>query len=316
LRLPELRLVLGQHRVDALEEGAVLRVRGHGGGPNDPLRHVGKSFSSSPVHSSPASARVSIAHAHASDAAFRDPTVRTRGPDAPWDDPAMPIVCVHGVPDTPALWNPLRARLGDREVITPALPGFGVDAPAGFGGTRDAYAEWLVATIEAIGAPVDLEGLAHDPAQQAASQYMNWLRAPGSEQALAADGFRVAERLMLGMGENPGWFDADARARYHACWSRGLRGGVNYYRASRVHPPTDTDAGAAGLALDPAAFRVPVPVRVLWGEQDRAMLPTLLDPLDRFVDDLVVTRVADASHWIVHEQPERVNRWIAESLYN
>lgn len=112
------------------------------------------------MHSSPASARFSIAHAHASDAAFRDPTVRTRGPDAPWDDPAMPIVCVHGVPDTPALWNPLRARLGDREVITPALPGFGVDAPAGFGGTRDAYAEWLVATIEAIGAPVDLVG--HD----------------------------------------------------------------------------------------------------------------------------------------------------------
>ncbi len=160
------------------------------------------------------------------------------------------------------------------------------------------------------------EGLARDPAQQAASQYMNWLRAPGSEQALAADGFRVAEKLMLGMGDSPGWFDADVRARYHACWSRGLRGGVNYYRASRVHPPTDTEAGAAGLALDAAAFRVPVPVRVLWGEQDRAMLPTLLDPLDRFVDDLVVTRVADASHWIVHEQPERVNRWIAESLDN
>ena len=160
------------------------------------------------------------------------------------------------------------------------------------------------------------EGLARDPAQQTASQYMNWLRAPGSEHALAADDFRVAERLMLGMGENPGWFDADVRARYHACWSRGLRGGVNYYRASRVHPPTDTEAGAAGLSLDAASFCVPVPVRVLWGERDRAMLPTLLDPLDRFVDDLVITRVADASHWIVHEQPERVNRWIAESLDN
>lgn len=160
------------------------------------------------------------------------------------------------------------------------------------------------------------EGLAHDPAQQAASQYMNWLRAPGSEQALANDDFREAERLMLGMGEDRRWFDADTRARYHACWSRGLRGGINYYRASRVHPPTATEAGAAGLALDAAAFRVPVPVRVLWGEQDKAMLPALLDPLDRFVDDLTITRVPDASHWIVHEQPERVNRWIAESLDN
>ncbi len=158
------------------------------------------------------------------------------------------------------------------------------------------------------------EGLAHDPAQQAASRYMNWLRAEGSEDALAKDGFRVMEKLMLGMGTNPGWFDADTRARYHACWSRGLRGGINYYRASRVHPPTASEPGAAGLVLDPQQFRVSVPVRVLWGELDRALLPALLDPLDRFVDDLKITRVPDASHWIVHEQPERVNRWILESL--
>jgi pimeloyl-ACP methyl ester carboxylesterase len=160
------------------------------------------------------------------------------------------------------------------------------------------------------------EGLAHDPVQQAASSYMNWLRAEGSEDALAKDDFRVAERLMLGMGENPGWFDAATRARYHACWLRGLRGGVNYYRASRIHPPTDSEPGAAGITLDPADFRVPVPVRVLWGEQDRAMLPALLDSLDRFVDDLRITRIPDASHWIVHEQPERVNHWIADSLTN
>ncbi len=160
------------------------------------------------------------------------------------------------------------------------------------------------------------EGLARDPAQQTASRYMNWLRADGSEDALAKEDFRVVERLMLGMGENPGWFDAATRARYHACWSLGLRGGVNYYRASRIHPPTEGEPGATAVVLDPADFRVNVPVRVLWGEQDKAMLPSLLDPLHRFVDDLQITRVPDASHWIVHEQAERVNRWIADSLNN
>ena len=40
-------------------------------------------------------------------------------------------------------------RLGDAPVVTPALPGFGVDAPAGFTGTRDAYTAWLIAEIEA-----------------------------------------------------------------------------------------------------------------------------------------------------------------------
>ncbi len=158
------------------------------------------------------------------------------------------------------------------------------------------------------------EGLAHDPKQQEASQYMNWLRADGSEQALARDDFSVMEKFMLGMGSSPAWFDAATRATYHASWRRGLRGGVNYYRASPIHPPTATEAGAAGLALDPDKFRVQVPVRVLWGEQDKAMLATLVDGLDRFVADLNVTRVPDASHWIVHEQPALVNDWLAQCL--
>lgn len=160
------------------------------------------------------------------------------------------------------------------------------------------------------------EGLARDPAQQAASQYMNWLRAEGSEQALAKDDFRVVEKLMLGMGSNNAWFDDATRARYHDCWSRGLRGGVNYYRASLVHPPTPTESGASGVSLDPAKFHVRVPVRVLWGEQDQAMLTSLLDPLDKLVDDLQIERVPDASHWIVHEQAARVNDWIARSLHS
>ena len=158
------------------------------------------------------------------------------------------------------------------------------------------------------------EALAQDPAQQAASAYMTRLRAEGSEDALAAGDFQPLEQLMLGMGVSPDWFDDETRRRYHQCWSRGLRGGINYYRASRVHPPTGSEPGAAGLVLDASQFRVACPVRVLWGEQDRAMLPSLLSSLNRFVDDLKVTRVPDASHWIVHEQTERVNRWIAESL--
>ena len=157
-------------------------------------------------------------------------------------------------------------------------------------------------------------GLARDPAQQQASAYMNWLRAEGSEIALAKDDFGVMEKFMLGMGSNPSWFDADTRALYHEAWSRGLRGGVNYYRASPLHPPTDTELGAAGVQLDPEKFRVQLPVRVLWGEQDQAMLSTLIDDLDRFVDDLAIERVADAGHWIVHEKAERVNQWLERQL--
>jgi pimeloyl-ACP methyl ester carboxylesterase len=154
------------------------------------------------------------------------------------------------------------------------------------------------------------QGLVHDPAQQAASAYMNWLRASGSEQALAKDNFRVMEQFMLGMGEQPEWFDAAIRERYHACWSRGLTGGVNYYRASPLHPPTEKEPGASRLELDPENFRVHVPTRILWGEKDKALLPSLLNGLDDLVDDVRIERLPDASHWVVHEYPTLVNQWL------
>jgi pimeloyl-ACP methyl ester carboxylesterase len=122
------------------------------------------------------------------------------------------------------------------------------------------------------------------------------------------------EKFMLGMGENPGWFDEATRTRYHACWGRGLRGGVNYYRASPLHPPTDSEPGPTALALDAAKFQIRVPVRVLWGELDKALLPALIEGLDRFMNDVAVTRVPDASHWIVHEKPALVNQWLAQCL--
>ncbi|NEX59712.1 alpha/beta fold hydrolase [Noviherbaspirillum galbum] len=154
-----------------------------------------------------------------------------------------------------------------------------------------------------------MKALAEDPAQRKASDYMNWLRAEGSEEALAKDDFALLERLLNGMGQSPTpWFDQKTRARYHECWARGLRGGVNYYRASPLHPPTDDHPGPLKLQLDPEDFRIKVPVRVIWGESDIALPVSLSHGLDAFIDDLRIERIPEGSHWIVHEQPERVNR--------
>lgn len=154
-----------------------------------------------------------------------------------------------------------------------------------------------------------MQALATDPAQRSASEYMNWLRAEGSEAALAKDGFARLEGLLNGMGQSPTpWFTPEVRARYHECWSRGLTGGVNYYRASPLHPPTGEHPGPLKLQLDPAGFRIEVPTRVIWGENDIALPKTLLDGLDGLIDDLRIERIPEGSHWIIHEQPERVNR--------
>lgn len=149
--------------------------------------------------------------------------------------------------------------------------------------------------------------LAADPAQIAASQYMNWLRRPGSELRLAENGFARLEGFFLKLG-GEAWFRAAEREAYHAAWSRpgALAGGVNWYRASPLHPSTEAEPGAAALSLDPEAFVVRVPTLVIWGDGDTALLPVLLDGLDALVPDLRIVRLPDATHWLVHEQPDRI----------
>jgi pimeloyl-ACP methyl ester carboxylesterase len=174
----------------------------------------------------------------------------------------------------------------------------------------------LLSKLVIINAPhpyLFMKALAQDPAQQAASAYMNWLRSEGSEQALAKDGFARMEGILTGMGKSPApWFAGATRDKYLACWSRGLTGGVNYYRASPLHPPTAEHPGAARLdgQMKPEDFTVRVPTMVIWGENDMALPKGLLNGLEQLVPGMRLERIPEGTHWIVHEQPERINRLI------
>lgn len=57
-----------------------------------------------------------------------------------------------------------------------------------------------------------------------------------------------------------------------------------------------------------------VPTRVLWGLGDTALAPGLLDGLQDYVPDLQVQTVPDATHWLVHEQPQLVLQVVRELL--
>jgi pimeloyl-ACP methyl ester carboxylesterase len=74
----------------------------------------------------------------------------------------MPAVFVHGVPETPAIWEALRSKLARDDVIAVQLPGFGCPRPPGFGATKEEYVTWLVGELEKIApqGPIDLVG--HD----------------------------------------------------------------------------------------------------------------------------------------------------------
>ena len=157
--------------------------------------------------------------------------------------------------------------------------------------------------------------LRSDPVQQAASAYMNWLRKPGCEVALAENNFERLEGFFLNM-DGARWFDPQTRAGYHAAWGQpgALTGGCNYYRASPIHPPEEGALGAAGFTLDALAFHVRIPTLVLWGEQDIALPVKLIEGLEPMIDDLTIQRFKEGSHWLLHEQPEAVAKAIKSWL--
>ncbi|MEO7056508.1 MAG: alpha/beta hydrolase, partial [Caldimonas sp.] len=99
-----------------------------------------------------------------------------------------------------------------------------------------------------------------------------------------------------------------------AVWAMGLWGGCNFYRASPLRPATSADDPVLALRFPAEAVTIRVPTRVIWAEDDIALLPSLLEGLDEFVPDLRITRVAGATHWIIHERPDLIAAEIEAEL--
>ena len=157
-----------------------------------------------------------------------------------------------------------------------------------------------------------LRELRHNPKQQAASAYMNFLCRPDAEELLSADDFRRLWPFFTNMGATDrthvggGWLTEPMRERYREVWRLGLRGGCNYYRASPLRPPLGENDAVLRLELPPSAVTSHAPTLVVWAENDIALPVELLDGLEAFVPDLRVVRVPGATHWIVHERPALV----------
>lgn len=158
-----------------------------------------------------------------------------------------------------------------------------------------------------------LNALRDDPAQQAASDYMNLLRQPGIEAQLAQDDFAQMWPFFERFG-GATWLTPALRAAYREAWSHGLTGPLNYYRASPLHPPTSPDDAIHTLQLPDALLHVNVSTSVVWGEADTALPPSLLEGLAAYVPDLHITRLPAATHWLVHEAPEAVQQAIEAAL--
>lgn len=162
-----------------------------------------------------------------------------------------------------------------------------------------------------------LRELKTNVAQQEASAYMNFLIREDAETLLTANDFARLWKFLtheFAAGKATPWLTESVKDQYRAVWLQGLQGGCNYYRASPLRPPRPEDPAAAEVDLPKSMLMVNLPTLVVWGMDDTALPPVLIDGLQDYVPDLHLHTVAGATHWIIHEQPALVTRQLQDFL--
>ncbi|HYI48336.1 MAG TPA: alpha/beta hydrolase [Allosphingosinicella sp.] len=261
---------------------------------------------------------------------------------------AEAILFLHGFPESHRTWREVAPALArDFRVVAPDQRGFaGSDKPEGVEQYRtERIVEDLIALADALGlerftlvghdwggavawlaalrhpdriarlvivnAPHPLvfqKSLIADPAQRAASQYMNAFRNPAMEQGIAAMGWESFYAKTFGSHADLGRVSADEKAAYLAGWSApgALTAMLNWYRASEIVVPRVGEDVAAPAWTSAPFPRLKMPVLVIWALGDKALLPVQIEGLDALIDDLTLVTVADAGHFVPWEKPEPV----------
>ncbi|WP_368040281.1 alpha/beta fold hydrolase [Ruegeria atlantica] len=271
------------------------------------------------------------------------------------DPDLPPLLMLHGFPEYGGAWRDLAPHLSSNfYCIAPDQRGYGQSwAPEGVGhyalsklvsdmatliegfarpicvlghdwGASVAYGlamfrpELVSRLIIANGVhPVPFQrAMAAGGAQSEASQYINALRKPNAAEHLSADNFAKLEQFFrFGMGTD--WLSDAEMQDYRTEWARPgrLETMLNWYRASPlvVAKPGAPRTDLPELPKDRLIVRCPH--LLLWGCEDKALLPESTEGLEEFVPELTRIDIPNADHWLHHQQPEAVAQaiigWIA-----
>jgi len=149
--------------------------------------------------------------------------------------------------------------------------------------------------------------LAAGGAQSEASQYINFLRGEQAEKLLAAN--ECAKLLSLfSANMDISWLQGEKQTAYLKEWQRPgrLRGMINWYKASplKVAEPGKPLEDLPQFPVEKLMVRCPH--LLIWGENDTALLPETTQGLEDFAPQLTRRNIANADHWLLHQNPEAV----------
>ncbi|WP_265528517.1 alpha/beta fold hydrolase [Sphingomicrobium marinum] len=147
-----------------------------------------------------------------------------------------------------------------------------------------------------------------DPDQRAASQYIRRFRETGMEDHIRDMGMEAFFEKSFSPHVDLAAIPDEERKAYIDEWSGdgALEGMLAWYRMSPIEVPAiDERADYPDWVLT-GVPDIHVPMKIIWGMQDKALLPCQLEGLEGLIDDLSIERIEDAGHFAVWEKPEPV----------
>jgi pimeloyl-ACP methyl ester carboxylesterase len=145
----------------------------------------------------------------------------------------------------------------------------------------------------------------HVPAQRRRSRYVGMMALPGIPEFLVrARNFNALVQALRGARRKDAFSKVDIE-QYRQAWKKpgAITAMLNYYRALlRKDMPLADEK------------RIATPVRIIWGVDDAFGIPELANESAKLCDDAKIVFIESATHWVAHDEPERVERALLEFL--
>ena len=147
------------------------------------------------------------------------------------------------------------------------------------------------------------KALRKSSAQRKRSSYMFFYQLPWlPERLLRKNDYKYLAKA-LKVTSRPGTFTDEDIRMYKEAWSQpgALTTMLNWYRMMLRARPSR-----------PPSSRVTVPTMMIWGTKDRFLGEEMAQPSIDRCDRGRLARIEEATHWVQHEEPDRVNALIAD----
>lgn len=157
---------------------------------------------------------------------------------------------------------------------------------------------------------VMLRTLRTTPRQLFRSWYVGFFQIPGLPEWLIRLGNWWGATQALRRSSRPGTFSEADLEKYRTAWAQpgptgrpAMQTMINWYRAFVQKRP-----------VFPSNQRITVPLLLIWGARDQALIRELAQPSIQQCDHGELIFIEEATHWVQHEAVERVNQLIINHI--